>query len=114
MLCGPGRSFHTAGPVKGISMLSFGSESKSVAAPATLAPTMSWRDFSASAAINAPLLEKLSPAEQAVALQLAQGLSNAEIARLLGKSKFTVKSQVSSILTKLGVPTRGRLIAILR
>uniref|UniRef100_UPI004049C141 response regulator transcription factor n=1 Tax=Cephaloticoccus sp. TaxID=1985742 RepID=UPI004049C141 len=75
---------------------------------------MSWRDFSASAAINAPLLEKLSPAEQAVALQLAQGLSNAEIARLLGKSKFTVKSQVSSILTKLGVPTRGRLIAILR
>lgn len=47
-------------------------------------------------------------------MQLAQGLSNGEIARVLGKSKFTVKSQVSSILTKLGVPTRGRLIAILR
>jgi len=56
----------------------------------------------------------LSPAEQVVAAHLNQGLSNKEIARALGKSEFTVKHQVSSILRKLGVPTRVRLIARLR
>lgn len=75
---------------------------------------MSWREYCALPSVYADRLAALSPAEQAVAMQLAQGLSNGEIARVLGKSKFTVKSQVSSILTKLGVPTRGRLIAILR
>jgi DNA-binding CsgD family transcriptional regulator len=56
----------------------------------------------------------LSPAERVVAMQVAQGLSNKEIAQVLGKSEFTVKNQVSTILQKLGVPCRGRLIVLLR
>lgn len=75
---------------------------------------MSWRDFCALPAVAAPQLAGLSPAERVVAMHLAQGLSNREIARVLGKSEFTVKNQVSTILQKLGVPTRGRLIALLR
>ena len=45
---------------------------------------------------------------------LCRGLSNREIAALLGKSPATVKNQVSTILGKIGVPTRTRLIARLR
>jgi len=45
---------------------------------------------------------------------VCQGLTNREIASRLGKSEFTVKNQVSAILRKLGLPTRGRLIALLR
>jgi len=56
----------------------------------------------------------LSPAELMVALQLAQGCSNREIATALGKSEATVKHQVSACLRKLGVPSRARLIALLR
>jgi DNA-binding NarL/FixJ family response regulator len=47
-------------------------------------------------------------------MQVAQGLSNKEIAQVLGKSEFTVKNQVSTMLQKLGVPSRGRLIVLLR
>jgi DNA-binding CsgD family transcriptional regulator len=56
----------------------------------------------------------LSPAERVVAAHVCQGLSNREVAALLGKSERTVKNQVSSILAKCGVPTRARLIALLR
>lgn len=79
-----------------------------------LPPTMSWREFCALPVVAAPQLAGLSPAERVVAMQVAQGLSNREIARALGKSEFTVKHQVSSILAKLGVPSRGRLIVLLR
>ncbi|HRJ46753.1 MAG TPA: LuxR C-terminal-related transcriptional regulator [Opitutaceae bacterium] len=82
--------------------------------PAALPPTMSWRDYCALPEVAAPALAGLSPAERVVAMQVAQGLSNREIAATLGKSEFTVKHQVSAILKKLGVPTRGRLIALLR
>lgn len=77
-------------------------------------PTMSWQDFCTLPVINAPQLAGLSPAERVVAMQVAQGLSNKEIAHALGKSECTVKNQVSTILKKLGVPSRGRLIALLR
>ena len=53
----------------------------------------------------------LSPAELAVTMHLRMGLSNKEIAAALGKSPATVKAQVASVLRKLEVPTRGRLIA---
>lgn len=53
----------------------------------------------------------LSPAEQAVVAEVCQGLTNREIGARLGKSEFTVKNQVSTILRKVGLPTRGRLIA---
>jgi len=55
-----------------------------------------------------------APAERAVAAYVLQGLSNKEIARALGKSECTVKNQVSAILAKTGVPTRARLMALLR
>lgn len=45
---------------------------------------------------------------------VCQGLSNKEIASALGKSECTVKHQVSACLAKLGVPSRTRLIALLR
>ena len=82
--------------------------------PAALPPTMSWRDYCALPEVAAPALAGLSPAERVVAMQVAQGLSNREIAMALGKSEFTVKHQVSAILQKLGVPSRGRLIFLLR
>lgn len=75
---------------------------------------MSWREFCALPAVKLPVLSELSPAERAVAMQVAQGLTNKEIARVLGKSEITVKHQVSSILAKLGVPSRTRLIVLLR
>lgn len=75
---------------------------------------MSWREFCELPKVNAPHLTVLSPAERVVAMHLAQGLSNREIAQALGKSEFTVKNQVSTILQKLGVPSRGRLIVLLR
>ena len=50
------------------------------------------------------------PAEQAVTEQLRVGLTNKEIAAVLGKSPATVKAQVGSILHKLRMPTRCRLL----
>jgi DNA-binding NarL/FixJ family response regulator len=56
----------------------------------------------------------LSPAEQTVVAEVCQGLTNREIGERLGKSEFTVKNQVSTILRKLALPSRARLIAHLR
>jgi|GEM_PF-1421880 len=77
-----------------------------------ISPTISWRQL----ASEAELLHGtgLTPAEQVVVVYLLQGLSNKEIARILGKSVSTVKNQVSSCLSKIGVPTRSRLIVRLR
>lgn len=52
-------------------------------------------------------------AEVRVALRLKLGLTNKEIANELGRQEPTVKNQVASILTKLGVSNRGRAIAAL-
>lgn len=56
----------------------------------------------------------LSQAENRVLELLAAGYSNKEIALLLRKAEPTVKNQVASILRKLGVSSRARLIAALR
>ncbi len=77
-------------------------------------PTASWTEISAGLDRSRPCLAPLSPAERVVARYLAEGLSNREIAAALGKSASTVKNQVSVCLRKCGVPTRGRLIALLR
>jgi len=81
---------------------------------AALTPTVSWRDLAAGVTVTGPDLPRLSPAERIVAAQVCQGLSNREIATALGKSERTVKNQVSAVLAKCGVPTRARLIALLR
>jgi DNA-binding CsgD family transcriptional regulator len=51
----------------------------------------------------------LSPAESAVALAAASGLSNAEIAAERGCSLFTVRNQLASACRKLGVSSRAQL-----
>jgi DNA-binding NarL/FixJ family response regulator len=50
--------------------------------------------------------EALTPRENEVLAQIAEGRSNREIARLLRLSEKTVKAHVSSILSKLGVQDR--------
>jgi DNA-binding NarL/FixJ family response regulator len=52
----------------------------------------------------------LSPRERAVALLIAGGLSNKQVARELGLSPGTVKIHVHSILQRLGVRSRRYLI----
>ncbi len=72
---------------------------------------MNWSDFTANLEPTSPLLTMLTPAERAVTMHVRMGLSNKEIAAALGKSPATVKAQVASILRKLDMPTRCRLIA---
>ncbi|QKW36203.1 response regulator transcription factor [Actinomadura sp. NAK00032] len=54
-------------------------------------------------------LARLSPRENEVALQLARGRSNADIAAELFMSLATVKAHVSSVLTKLGLDNRTQI-----
>ena len=56
------------------------------------------------------LLSQLTPAERLVALHEAQGMSNKEICSALGRAGPTVKHQLASIMRKLGVTSRCRLI----
>jgi two-component system nitrate/nitrite response regulator NarL len=56
----------------------------------------------------------LSPRERGVALLIAGGLSNKDIARELGLRLGTVKIHVHNIFRKLGVTNRYGLIARLR
>jgi DNA-binding NarL/FixJ family response regulator len=58
------------------------------------------------------LLEPLTPRETEVMRMVAGGYSNREIGAALGTAEGTVKVQVSSILSKLGV--RDRVQAVLR
>jgi two-component system nitrate/nitrite response regulator NarL len=51
-------------------------------------------------------MRELSPAERMVLALVAQGKTNSEIARELGRSRSTVKHQVAAVLHKLGVRTR--------
>ncbi len=81
---------------------------------APLSPTAGWCELAAGVELAGIDLSRLSPAERIVAVFVCQGLSNREIAVILGKSERTVKNQVSAILAKCGVPTRARLIALLR
>lgn len=51
----------------------------------------------------------LSPSEREVALLVAHGLSNADIARARGVSRNTVANQIASLFRKLGVGSRLEL-----
>jgi DNA-binding CsgD family transcriptional regulator len=61
-----------------------------------------------------PVLAKMSPAERAVAMVLADGRSNQEIADQLGKSVPAVKFLLHRIYQKSGFPNRATLVAFLR
>jgi NarL family two-component system response regulator LiaR len=59
-----------------------------------------------------PLGRDLTRRELEVLSLLVKGMSNPEIAGRLSVSRATVKSHVSSILSKLGVSNRGEAIAL--
>ena len=56
------------------------------------------------------IVEPLTSREQEVLEQMAAGLSNRQIASVLGISEHTVKFHVSSVLGKLGVSSRAAAI----
>jgi len=56
---------------------------------------------------------QLSPAESTAALMAIKGLSNAEIARVLGKSESTIKTQNAAVYQKAKVNGRTQLISTL-
>ncbi|MBS2022042.1 MAG: helix-turn-helix transcriptional regulator [Deltaproteobacteria bacterium] len=62
---------------------------------------------------GAPALATLSKREQEVAGLSRRGLSNAEIALLLGTSRNTVKQQMQRAMEKLGARNRTELAAML-
>jgi len=59
---------------------------------------------------GAPALAKLSPRERDVAILIANGLSNGEIAETLVLSKRTVEHHVANILSKLGFTQRTQIV----
>ncbi len=54
-------------------------------------------------------LQELTPREREVAIEVAEGLSNAEIAGKLGLSESTVKVHITHIMAKLGLSNRTKL-----
>ncbi|MBS0662521.1 MAG: helix-turn-helix transcriptional regulator [Verrucomicrobia bacterium] len=68
---------------------------------------------SADGTLRGPI-EPLTGAEQRVLSLLLEGLSNKEISTLLGRAEPTIKHQVSACLRKFGVPSRSRLVAVVR
>jgi DNA-binding NarL/FixJ family response regulator len=61
-----------------------------------------------------PGLEALTERERTVALAVADGATNAEIARQLYVSAATVKATVSRILTKLELENRVQIAVVVR
>lgn len=59
------------------------------------------------------LLLRLTPRERELADLVGRGLSNADAARRLGKSVYTVKKQLQGVYRKLGVKSRAGLVVLL-
>ena len=85
---------------------------------ALLAPSITRRligQFAAQRTVDAGLalqLEQLTARERDIVVAVARGLSNAEIAAELYIGLATVKSHVSSVLTKLGLRDRAQVVVI--
>jgi DNA-binding CsgD family transcriptional regulator len=59
-------------------------------------------------------LRELTPREREIALLVAEGHSNDEVAAALSKSVLTIKTQLNAVFRKLGLKRRAQLIALLR
>ena len=55
-------------------------------------------------------MDRLTPREYQVAMLVARGLSNRDIARQLGITEGTVKLHMHQILRKLGVKTKSEAV----
>jgi DNA-binding NarL/FixJ family response regulator len=73
-----------------------------VASPATDSRLDSWL-----------ALMRVTPQEQRVVLLVERGLTNPEIAELLGVSRHTIRNQVASVFSKLQVSRRAELVYLL-
>ena len=58
------------------------------------------------------MLDALTEREREVLLEIAKGLSNAEIAERLHMSPATAKTHISRLLTKLDARDRAQLVVI--
>jgi DNA-binding CsgD family transcriptional regulator len=61
-------------------------------------------------AVDAAAMGQLTAAEEQVALHVLEGRSNADIARIRGRSERTVANQVAAVFRKLGTSGRVELV----
>jgi DNA-binding NarL/FixJ family response regulator len=83
---------------------------RSIAAGETMFQPAITQRLLRNAAAGPPPEEKLTEREREVVRLMAGGYSNKEIAHALGTAEGTIKNQVSSILSKLGVRDRTRAV----
>ena len=85
-----------------------------VLSPAVTRPLLDLVHGASAGGQSRPGLEVLTEREQAVARAVADGATNAEIARQLYVSAATVKATVSRILTKLELDNRVQIAVVVR
>ena len=85
-----------------------------VLSPAVTRPLLDLVHGASAGEQSRPGLEVLTEREQAVARAVADGATNAEIARQLYVSAATVKATVSRILTKLELDNRVQIAVVVR